>query len=126
MHRRAASKDSPARSRWREHEHDPARPGLTVETTIVSAFSSAFGPAAWAWVEPGWPAVWRVLADGRVIGWMEVRMGPNRVGPLGLLQPFADVFKMLFKEVIIPTGADKRLFYLAPIATLAPALAACA
>jgi NADH-quinone oxidoreductase subunit H len=46
------------------------------------------------------------------------------VGPLGLLQPFADVFKLLFKEVVIPTGADRRLFYLAPILTLAPALAA--
>src|SRR4030095_16518353 len=49
---------------------------------------------------------------------------PNRVGPLGLLQPFADVAKMLFKEIIVPAGADKKLFFLAPILTLAPALAA--
>ncbi|MEM1089957.1 MAG: NADH-quinone oxidoreductase subunit NuoH [Pseudomonadota bacterium] len=65
-----------------------------------------------------------VYAERKVIGFMHSRMGPNRVGPLGLFQTFADVFKLIMKEVILPTSANRFLFILAPLITLAPALAA--
>jgi len=62
--------------------------------------------------------------ERKMIGAMHVRLGPNRVGFKGLLQPFADVFKLLTKEVIVPSQANKILFILAPVVTLMPALAA--
>ncbi|MEO7199891.1 MAG: NADH-quinone oxidoreductase subunit NuoH [Dokdonella sp.] len=65
-----------------------------------------------------------VYWERKVIGWMHVRMGPNQIGPLGLLQAFADVFKLLFKEVILPSSANRVLFLLAPLLALVPALAA--
>jgi NADH-quinone oxidoreductase subunit H len=91
---------------------------------------------------PAWPVVWALvkiiaivaplmisvayltLAERKVIGFMQVRIGPNRVGPYGLLQPIADGVKLIMKEIIIPTGSNKFLFVLAPVLTIAPALAA--
>ena len=89
-----------------------------------------------------WPAVWALMkivailaplmlavayltfAERKLIGFMQVRIGPNRVGPGGWLQPIADAFKLMFKEIIIPSGSNKFLFVLAPVLTIAPALAA--
>jgi NADH-quinone oxidoreductase subunit H len=64
------------------------------------------------------------LWERKLIGWMHVRLGPNRVGPLGLLQPIADSLKLLTKEIILPTQASKGLYLLAPVMTIMPALAA--
>ncbi|MGX8883682.1 NADH-quinone oxidoreductase subunit NuoH [Methylovorus sp. SPW-M1] len=91
---------------------------------------------------PAWPVVWTLvkiiaivapimgavayltLAERKVIGFMQVRMGPNRVGYFGLLQPIADGLKLLMKEIIIPSAANKTLFLLGPVLAIAPALAA--
>ncbi|MDX1482010.1 MAG: complex I subunit 1 family protein, partial [Woeseiaceae bacterium] len=61
--------------------------------------------------------------ERKVIGGMQARVGPNRVGPLGLGQPFADVIKLLIKEVVVPSASHKFLFIIAPLLTLIPALA---
>ena len=67
---------------------------------------------------------WYTYAERKVIGYMQVRLGPNRVGPKGWLQPIADAVKLLFKEFIIPAGANRVLFVAAPIISLAAALSA--
>ncbi len=89
-----------------------------------------------------WPAVWTLLkivlivaplmlsvayltwAERKVIGYMQVRIGPNRVGPWGLIQPIADGLKLLMKEIVVPSGANKAIFIIAPMLAIAPALAA--
>src|SRR6202041_4162348 len=88
-----------------------------------------------------WPTVWAVvrilvvsvvillcvayliLWERKLIGWMHVRLGPNRVGPMGLLQPIADVLKLLLKEVITPTASTRWLYAVAPVMVVAPAFA---
>mgnify|MGYP003551449639 FL=1 len=89
-----------------------------------------------------WPAVWTLIKivlivaplmlgvayltyfERKVIGYMQVRIGPNRVGPWGLIQPIADGLKLLLKEIIVPTTASKGIFIIAPMLAIAPALAA--
>ena len=94
------------------------------------------------WPATVWPVVWTLIKifavllplmgcvayltlwERKAIGFTQIRLGPNRVGPFGLLQPIADALKLLTKEIIIPTAASKGLFVLGPIMTIMPALAA--
>ncbi len=64
------------------------------------------------------------FAERKIIGYMQVRIGPNRVGPRGWLQPIADAVKLVMKEVIIPTNSNRFLFVIAPMLSIGPALAA--
>ena len=64
------------------------------------------------------------LWERKLIGWMHIRLGPNRVGPFGLFQPIADALKLLLKEIISPTRASKVLYVIAPVMVIAPAFAA--
>lgn len=67
-------------------------------------------------------AAYLVFAERRILAWIQDRKGPNRVGPFGLLQPLADLIKLLTKEDFLPDSADKWLFYLAPAMAAIPAI----
>lgn len=64
------------------------------------------------------------FAERKIIGYMQIRIGPNRVGPRGWLQPIADAMKLIFKEIVIPSQSNQFLFFIAPLLSMAPALAA--
>ncbi|NVO05541.1 MAG: NADH-quinone oxidoreductase subunit NuoH [Rhodoferax sp.] len=94
------------------------------------------------WAALAWPILWTLIKivavvlplmgavayttlwERKFLGWMQVRLGPNRVGPWGLLQPIADAMKLLAKEILVPTAASKGLFFIGPVLTIMPAMAA--
>ena len=97
----------------------------------------------WNWFPPGWQVFLEIIgkiilivlplmlavayttyAERKVISYIQVRIGPNRVGPRGWLQPIADAVKLMFKEIVLPTNANRFLFLSAPILSIGPALAA--
>ena len=106
----------------------------------IHAFGQGLGGGIWPTTV--WPVLWTLIKivcvllplmgcvayltlwERKAIGFTQIRLGPNRVGPFGLLQPIADALKLLTKEIIIPTAASKGLFVLGPIMTIMPALAA--
>jgi NADH-quinone oxidoreductase subunit H len=110
---------------------------------IDALYSSGLGllAAPW-WTSIAWPVLWTLakivlvllplmgcvayltLWERKAIGFTQIRLGPNRTGPFGLLQPIADALKLLTKEIITPAAASRGLFYLGPVMTIMPALAA--
>jgi NADH-quinone oxidoreductase subunit H len=108
---------------------------------MLHGFGQGLIAAPW-WGNMAWPVIWNLIKivcvvlpimglvayltlwERKAIGWMQIRIGPNRVGPLGLLQPIADALKLLTKEIIVPSAANKGLFFIGPIMTIMPALAA--
>jgi NADH-quinone oxidoreductase subunit H len=107
----------------------------------IFAFGQGLLDAPW-WPMYAWPVIWALIKvslvlmlvmgivtyatlwERKLLGWVQIRLGPNRVGPWGLLQPIADALKLMTKEIVRPTAADKSLFYLGPVLTVAPSLAA--
>jgi len=110
---------------------------------IDAIYNAGLGlSAAGLWTGIFWPIIWTLIKiivvvlplmiavayltlwERKAIGFTQIRIGPNRIGPLGLLQPIADALKLMTKEIIAPTVANKSLFFLGPIMTIMPALAA--
>jgi NADH-quinone oxidoreductase subunit H len=107
----------------------------------IFALGQGLLDAPW-WSGIVWPVVWALvkivlvlmlvmgavtyttLYERKLLGWAQIRLGPNRVGPWGLLQPIADALKLMTKEVLRPAAAEKFLFYLGPVMTVMPAMAA--
>ncbi|RUR65525.1 NADH-quinone oxidoreductase subunit NuoH [Variovorax guangxiensis] len=107
----------------------------------IHGFGQGLVAAGW-WTAVVWPVIWTLIKiivvvlplmgavayltlwERKAIGFTQIRIGPNRIGPLGLLQPIADALKLMTKEIILPTVANKGLFLLGPIMTIMPALAA--
>ncbi len=107
----------------------------------IFALGQGLLDAPW-WSGMAWPVLWALvkivlvlmlvmgavtyttLYERKLLGWAQIRLGPNRVGPWGLLQPIADALKLMTKEVLRPAAAEKFLFYLGPVMTVMPAMAA--
>jgi NADH-quinone oxidoreductase subunit H len=107
----------------------------------IFALGQGLLDAPW-WSGIAWPVIWALvkivlvlmlvmgavtyttLYERKLLGWAQIRLGPNRVGPWGLLQPIADALKLMTKEVLRPSAAEKFLFYLGPVMTVMPAMAA--
>jgi len=108
---------------------------LEFVNTITTNGEALLGPQIWffAWTMIKLLCVllplmglvaYATLWERKLIGWIQIRIGPNRVGPAGLLQPIADALKLLLKEIVIPSKAAKGLFVIGPVMTIMPALAA--
>jgi NADH-quinone oxidoreductase subunit H len=89
----------------------PAFPFLVYTVAILLAFQGVLMIVAYT-----------VLAERKVLGWIQGRIGPNRVGPWGVLQPFADLLKFIFKEDLTPDKSTKFVYFLAPLVALTCAL----